>query len=141
MQMASTTHTAPDLNSKGLSACEKVINTVELLDNVLEYVPLKQVFVLQRINKTFRNHVHGDTHTARRLHLAARRTGPREIFPSLKYITSDNWSGPVNDPEYSGSSRKPLFTTDINGAGPPEHGSWEDTLVIQPLIRSWVCGG
>ena len=54
--------------------------------------------------------------------------------PCLKHITSDNWTGPVDAPEYPGTSRKRLFTTDINGTGPPEHGSWEDILLVQPPI-------
>jgi hypothetical protein len=35
----------------------------------------------------------------------------------------------------TGSSRRRLFTTDINGVGPPENGQWEDILLIQPPIK------
>jgi hypothetical protein len=76
---------AQTATSKAMTACEKVFNMVELLDIVLSHIvnhhnsilfcdcivdcdPLHEIFLLQKVNKTFYNHIHGSTITAQKLY-------------------------------------------------------------------------
>ena len=113
-----------------LSAVEKVINTVELLDAILENIPNKRLFVLQRVNKTLINHIRGDTYTAKRLHLHPRYSGQQKIYPSLIVNNSNDWLGPVDCRESRGMMKWKLFTVRQGTADNSSNYSWEDMLVV-----------
>ena len=86
----------PDSSTiKEMSAAETVINTVELLDEILDHVPPKKIFLLQRINKTLHNHIRGDTRTARRLHLTPGLHGQQTILATVFYDTFWDMQGPL----------------------------------------------
>ena len=125
----------PNDSSQELSATEKVINTVELLDQILEHVPLKQIFVLQRVNQAFHNHVRGETRTAQRLHLTPRLHGEQKVYPAFIEKASNNYLGPVEmDYALGRVARWKLFNVVRKPKRKAPRSSWEDVLVVQPPI-------
>ena len=74
------TATAPETTE--MTAYEKVIYTLELLDAILVHLPLHRAFLLQKVNRAFYSHIYGSSQIAQALHLAPRRNvEPKLIFP------------------------------------------------------------
>ena len=78
-----------------LSACEKVINTVELLDAILLDIVARRgrpkdssiprgTLRLSRVNRAFYNHIHGDTDISQQLFLA-----PKANHSKLSCVLKD----------------------------------------------------
>jgi hypothetical protein len=75
------------------AAFDKVTNTVELLDNILQNLSPKNIFGLQRVNKAFYHHIRGDTLAAKRLYLS-----PKSQQTDITCVLRD--SGLVNNEFY-----------------------------------------
>jgi hypothetical protein len=117
-----------------MAACEKVFNTVELLDMILLYtlppndskvycnwgavkpVEPNRTLLLQRGNKTFYNHINGDTEIARALHLVPGGKSTIRVHVRQRYPQLFNMLPPNLDADWTCNAyvRIPFSRTQLN---------------------------
>ena len=142
------------VSSSTLSACEKVINTVELLDAILAHVPIRQAFLLQKVSKAFYRHIHGSSEVAKAVHLSPKLnielTSIVHVFPLLHlrvfdyaYLTPAhrNWEAVAIPSGGERQEKRELYFSVSRKRTTKRLGSWAKMLVVQPPLREmsmWI---
>lgn len=139
-----------------MTACKRVLRTVELLDMILDHVFLdpesslhrliRWGFQLQRVNKTFYHHINGDTKAAQALYLKPQAAGLN--FSTILTETEKLGIQNLRDCLSTEVSRSRV-KIDMNLSKAPlerDAPSWGEILLIQPpvtevLVRCEVMQG
>lgn len=147
---------ATTIADDNMTACHKVINTVELLDAILtQSDDLRETLLLPRVSKTFYNQINGSTKIAQELHLmpkhktaitlvfstfdARRRKSTLILTIELFRRTFRVRLGPVRSADIKRDGRD-VHVRDMQidirrECVPMEGGSWRQMLLVQPPIR------
>ena len=164
------TFLVPDMaqgtDSSAMTVCEKVFSTVELLDNVLCCIlderksvcpldwenrlksdtdPLRDTFLLERVNKTFYNHIRGETKVAQELYLTPSPCRTKRTFLLAEDSHLSEYACNVFDlataiePEPEEEFPSTMFFNILGRALHPPPQSWASLLISQPPIyKMWM---
>ena len=120
--------------------CQQVIDTVELLEAILEYLPAKDTLLAQSVCVQFRQTVQTSLRLRQKLHLAPRLApeAPREIWPfELRGEETDFFYGYPDNYMIRVYSMKYLIRVSLQYQATRDavaDASWRSMLVTQPPI-------